>query len=405
MSRRPEAGQALVFVALMLVVILGVMALAIDTGFQRLTKRRLQNAADAAAVAGALEISSCQNGFGCGDPLVQAAQTALTENGLSTANLVTTTGCIPPAVTALTIAVNNPPSCEPAAQDPHNGDNNYVEVMLAEKVTNHFASMFGTNSTVITTRGEAKVSSGPNCVYALNGLTNVGIVNVSCGVVIENPTSGCPPLLLTATQVSCVAPKPADPLAYLPALAPGGCITQGPLTGATVTLNPGTYCGGLSISASTVTFNPGTYIINGGGLTVTASTLLGDGVTFYNTGSGVGACGTCYGAITFIGLLPTSTLSAPTSGTYEGILFFQDRNNPLPASFGATIALTGDIAGAYYFPDANLSFVGSVDLGVSAPYTVIVANNILFSVLMTINDNYSSLTDGSPIQGGAVLVE
>lgn len=53
---RKESGQTLVHVALMMVVLLGFLALAIDVGLLYSERRRMQNAADAGALAGAREI-------------------------------------------------------------------------------------------------------------------------------------------------------------------------------------------------------------------------------------------------------------------------------------------------------------------------------------------------------------
>ena len=48
-----EDGQVLVIVALLMVVLVGFAALLIDVGAMYLTKTNMQNAADAAALAGA----------------------------------------------------------------------------------------------------------------------------------------------------------------------------------------------------------------------------------------------------------------------------------------------------------------------------------------------------------------
>ena len=52
MSRNGESGQAIVAVALGLVVLLGMLGLGIDFGYLRYMKRQMQTAADAAAIAG-----------------------------------------------------------------------------------------------------------------------------------------------------------------------------------------------------------------------------------------------------------------------------------------------------------------------------------------------------------------
>ena len=56
-----DKGQALVLVAITLTVLLGFAALAIDYGYLSHQKRKLQNAADAAALAGVQELSENKN--------------------------------------------------------------------------------------------------------------------------------------------------------------------------------------------------------------------------------------------------------------------------------------------------------------------------------------------------------
>ena len=53
-----QHGAVLVFVALLLIVLLGIAALAVDIGYVAITRNELQNAADAAALAGAGELGS-----------------------------------------------------------------------------------------------------------------------------------------------------------------------------------------------------------------------------------------------------------------------------------------------------------------------------------------------------------
>jgi Flp pilus assembly protein TadG len=56
LRRNDEQGQVFVFLAVMLVVLLGCAALVVDVGRAYLAKRHLQSSADAAATAGALEL-------------------------------------------------------------------------------------------------------------------------------------------------------------------------------------------------------------------------------------------------------------------------------------------------------------------------------------------------------------
>jgi len=94
--------------------------------------------------------------------------------------------------------------------------------------------------------------------------------------------------------------SPGDPLASV--VAP----TTGTIVGKTSTyydmnsrpanntLQPGVYCGGLSIgntNGTTFTLSPGTYIMAGGGLTFNSlAKVTGAGVTIYNTSSAGWGC-------------------------------------------------------------------------------------------------------------------
>jgi Flp pilus assembly protein TadG len=414
MKRNSEAGQTLIAVALMLVVLLGALGLAIDMGYLRYMKRQLQTAADAAAIAGALEINSCGGSSGCSN-LIDAAQKASGENGFTD------------GTRGVTVAVNNPPT---TAGDPHSGDAHYVEVIVSQPEPSHFANVFGVSSTTLSARGEARMTSG-NCVYTLNDLdTHASGLTSQCGLVVEGDldcdsggsitapriaigTSGSLSLRCATnpSPVHIPTPTPRDPLARLtkPSVSPCGTSTSdpytgspGPLdfkTGSNVTLNPGVYCGGIIIEAgANVTFagaTTGAFVLtstsgSNGGLTVTGGTLAGSSVTIYNYGP--------RGAINFNS--GSANLAAPTSGAYEGVLFFQDANDTNDPTFAVASTFTG----AYYFPNADLSF--AVDLGARAAYTILVAQHIGFTgTTFTIKNDYSSLSDGSPITDSAVLVE
>lgn len=459
---RRESGSVAVMVAVSLVVIFGMMGLAIDVGQLRLAKQQLQMAADAAALAGALELNACGGTADCA-AMETAAQDALTENGFtgSTAQA----SCVPSG-TGLAISVNNGP-CAMGAADPHNGNTNYVEVVVSQMQPTYFAGILGISSVNIKTRAEAARAGGSNCMFALDP-TGPQAISVqllaalyspSCGVVDESSSSSalyCFLGSITASQIgvvggysnfACLAasptpktgialPNPADPLAYLPTPAVPGCgaSKNSPYTGSAsaltltgssgaVTLYPGAYCGGITIGfGANVTFMPGTYVLTSwsgtktvspGGLTMDlGAKVSGSGVTFYNYGSPSNTNG---GGIAFNFTSFTSggvNLTAPTSGTYSGILFFQDKQNTSSATIEGTTSWNTILQGIYYFPTASVQFVfdGFVD------YSVLVAKDISFALLTvggnTVqsgannNNDFSSLSNGSPLSGsGAVLVQ
>src|SRR5206468_3426518 len=179
---------------------------------------------------------------------------------------------------------------------------------------------------------------------ATNGFTNGGAsVTATCGIVDDssssnamNSSGGSSSVTATSIAVTgnvtgcCYSPTPQtgvppepDPFAQRAAPVFSGCdYTKFKVTGGTKILTPGVYCDGIDITGgSTVTFSPGLYVLNGGGLSVSGnSTLNGTGVTFYNTASGSNA----YKPVSISGGT-IGTLSAPTRGPMEAMLFFQDR--------------------------------------------------------------------------------
>jgi hypothetical protein len=209
--------------------------------------------------------------------------------------------------------------------------------------------------------------------------------------------------------------------------------------GSTVLFQAATYtiAGGLSDAGSFgsyINFNSTTgqaslMILDGGGLKLVgnsgASGSAGQstgGITFYNTGTAAGACVTCYGPITsyfnFSGTFCGAgcNLTAPTTGTYAGILFFQDRNDTststcafgaaASACFGASSGISGPVAhtGAYYFPSGTVDF--DFNFGAGAPYTYLIAKDANWYVNFQFNSNYASLPTSFPLrQGAAVLVQ
>jgi hypothetical protein len=149
--------------------------------------------------------------------------------------------------------------------------------------------------------------------------------------------------------------------------------------------------------------NPGTYILAGGGLNVSGNaTLTGSGVTFYNTQK----TGYSYKPI-FTQDQAVLSLKAPTSGTYEGILFFQDRSisstapNVIGADGGG--AGKGGLEGALYFKTTPVSLTSGQNQKVA--YTIVIADTISVDVnTFNVTSDYSSLANGSPIKA-TVLAE
>jgi Flp pilus assembly protein TadG len=459
---RDESGQTAILTAVSLVAIISFLGLAIDLGNMRYQQRRLQAATDAAALAAGLEFRDCGTVNGC-TAMQQATKNSAVENGYTGATFVQNCGAMPTSGTGLML---NNPVCFTGASDPNAGNRNYVEVVMKKYQPTYFAKIFGISTLPLSARAEATRAPVP-CIYALEpnpivinaiAVDALAVLNAKCPIVDESKNAwsfGCNVLAaVNATSIHlsggaegllCAGispnpttyapvPTPADPLAYLPKPAIPATCAMSPLLGLTTiqilgkaTLYPGRYCGGLVIGPlANVTFMPGTYVLTPtgllgipllGGMTITAGAVVnGTGVTFYNAGPSNGLTG----GISFVAntnvlgvikSISNVSLTAPTTGTYAGILFMQDPTNTAPASITASVLGGVKLQGALYFPTASVAYLAAGN----APFSIIVAKDIDFLALGAGNtayeqnvfgNDYSSLPGGSPIPPtGSVLVQ
>ena len=416
---RDESGQTLVLAALCMVVLLSFVGLALDGGQLYYTKRRLQAAADAAALAGALEISSCGSVSNC-SVMQTAAQSALVENGLAGSTLLTQ--CATRTSTALTLTLNNAPcALGSKTQDPNYGSTDYVEAVISKSQPTYFMKLLGINSVEVAARAEAGIGSSTTCVYITNSSANDALelngrvtLKSACGVAVASSATSAL-LVNSGSSISAsfvdvhggvsnqgtISPSPvtnaavvADPLSWVPTPSIGSCLkTNYSNSGsAATTLSPGTYCGPMNLNSSGITtFNPGVYVFTAG-LNVNGP-ISGTGVTFYFSSGSI-----------LINGSNTVNLVAPTTGTYAGILIYQASTDTSQAIINGSSSNV--FQGALYLPGAELLVNGGSN---TAAYTIIDANEVLLngSVTFTIEDDYSSLPGGSPAKGGgsAILSE
>lgn len=138
-------------------------------------------------------------------------------------------------------------------------------------------------------------------------------------------------------------------------------------------------------------------------VTATGANVTASGATFY-MGSAAGGVSSdnCYSNpecspnnVSFV---------APTTGTWAGILFYQDRANSYPACIGDCYGAPGGqssyltLSGALYFPDAGLFFSECCfQSGASSTYQITVAKTLNF-YYDDFYSNYTSLPGGSPIK-------
>lgn len=348
---KSRGGNVAMVFALTLPVIVGGAGLGVETTSWYFNLLRLQTAADAAAYAGAMEMRAGSST----DRVTQVGTLAATQNGFNTGSG--------------SIQVNVPP--QSGAVTTH-----AVEVVLNTTTPRYFTRIFSHTPLALSARAVAVYNTAADaCVLALNrtaskaalfsgssslalngcsvmansvandAVTVQGAAQLSTNCVISaggaQTTSGL-------TETTCAAPitqapPVADPFANLsPPLPGGGC--QSSSGGA---LQPGSYCNGLNLSG-TVTLNPGVYVISGGNFKINANAnISGSGVTFYLVGNS---------NVSFNGNA-TMQLSAPTSGTYSGMLFFGDRSGTGNNTFNGTAS--SQLTGAIYFPTEAVNYLGN----------------------------------------------
>jgi len=422
---KPARGQVFVVLAVGLVAVMACTGLAVDMGYMEHMKTKMQSAADAAAIAGASVLS------GGSSLIIAAAKEDATLNGFTN------------GTSSATVTVNNPPT-----SGPNSGNSSYVEVIVTQPQNTWFLNVLGYSQFSIAARAVALSQSAAGCIYALDpsasqavNLSNGVSISSSCGVLVDSNNSSALSVIggskLTTTSVGVVgsyslnnggsivkysggtALTPVtgmiavpDPLGSVTAPTVSGCTYSGTQTynsyvasqtppySGKYTIGPGTYCGGISASNGiSIAFNTGTYILAGGGMSLQngGGTTTGTGVTFYNTtGSAAGYTGSnnAYAGINIANGV-TATFSAPTSGGLSGILFFQDRSvakGSAASYFADGTSLT--LAGALYFPTTQLNYSN----GANATYTILVADTLVFTGGATMNNNYASLSSGSPIK-------
>ena len=402
-----NGGKILISLALVAFTLMAFAGLAIDMSRMEFYRRRIQTAADSGAIGGAreLQVNGSTN-------VVTAAKDDVTTNGY-------TDGTDSAGVT-----VNFPP-----LSGPRTGDIRYLEVIVTKPYPTTFFKALSINTMDLKARAVGGMGPSDYCIIALNP-TISGALSVAGATTVNSP--GCAVMddskdpgnalnyngggCLTAKSIDIVGgysasncstfqtPKTGatyvyDPLAYLPPPSFSGCDNTNKSVNSTETLNPGVYCGGIKVTGSnTVTLNPGLYVLNGGGFNASGSGLIqGTGVIFYNTGTSSSGINK-YDDVHFNGST-TFHLSAPTSGTYEGILYFQDRSI---AGSGNIIKGTSSSTfdGVLYAAGGNIDYTGNSSVN---GYTAIVADTIKFSGNSTLKNNYSSLPRGNPIRNGALM--
>ena len=141
---------------------------------------------------------------------------------------------------------------------------------------------------------------------------------------------------------------------------PGSCTTSGAKDGTNHTLNPGLHCNVIFNGSPTITFKPGLHIIKGPMIINSGAKVVAEGVTFYfpDTDSQIQANGNL-----------TMTATAPTSGTYKGVLMFEKTSNAANNANKRNYVFNGSngekLEGIVYLPNRDVTYNSTTNIGAS----------------------------------------
>lgn len=366
-------GSASIVAAIAIVPVLVMAGVLIDYSRAHRTQASLQVAADAAALAGAIHKSLPEAERRKAAELAFAAN--FDEPNLKSAATITfaakRTKVVASALVPATISkIFHPADLEVGAiaeAETSDGDPMCILTMETdEKEALFLNSHSGIKAPDCTVRVNSKNKE------ALRGNSDVELVSKSTCVTGN----------YTGTSGTYFSPKPEtgcpvfpDPLAWLPAppSATAGCTYNDTVVqnGETRTFAPGVYCTKLEINSSgKAIFQAGVHVIRNTEFKLNSfSEASGDGVMFYLQGE--------KGRLNF-NSDSTVNFSAPTSGTYAGILFFQARDAVSDYHIFNSRG-TGKLEGVIYFPNGDLHINSKSTVGVNSPWWALVVRKLVLN--------------------------
>jgi hypothetical protein len=387
-----QRGAVIPMVAICLTVLLGFAGLAMDVGFLEYRQQEQQSGTDAAAVGGAqaLAASSCTNASAA----TTAATTDATTNGFSGG-----------------LTISTPPSSGPYA-----GNNCAVAVTIDSTQPTMFAHLFGMSGRETTSAIATAVKQGSGCLYLLSTTVasnfNKGSLDApGCGLMI-NDTANFNGASIDASMIGYAGAAPntngatfagASPAPMLPIADPcpeiAGC--AGLAASPPPSSNCPAYTGAAGTPGSPVTITgPVCYSslqLNKGNAILSGTIVLTGSSNFNMATLTSGTSGaTIY--VTQSATPPnfnktTVDLSAPTTGPYAGVVYYQVPGNSSSPNFNSS---SSNYNGLVYAPSATdvnfnkngtgyvILVVGAGNFNMSADFTASSGNNsIIYQAVLT----------------------
>lgn len=424
-----EDGASLILVAASMMFVLGIAALAIDVGHAQTERLRLQNAADAAALAGSFEIPG--DAGTARDTAGEYAYLGVNATAPMGQACATDTACFDDGAFTLRVTTpyTDPGSTVPADE--------LIRVQMCSESATFFGRIFQANAIGVCGDAIAAADSGPDCVLCVLSPTGTsvratgnGSLNVTGGDFVVNSDDPSAIDLSGSGDITgdgdigvnggysapagAITPEPThsdpvpDPLAHLPVPSlPGPPAPKVQINGHNdATLTPGVYSEIKSTSGGQLTLLPGVYVVTEGiSLSKNPSagntSFFADGVVIYFACSNYPApCAPGETGATFSSSGgSTVDWSPPTSGPYEGISVFYDRNND--GDFTLTGNTDTSFSGAVYMKSGELRLTGTSGVSTSMNSLVVVGSiDKTGGADMTINFTESGAPPGFGGSGG-----
>lgn len=385
--KNDTGGATASIFAVILPVLIGFGALAIDVGVWSINSRRAQGAADQAAYSAAVA-------SGAGSDAVTEARAIAASMGF-----IHQTG-------GVTVQVDNPPATGAFA-----GSTSHWQVTVRQPQSLGLAALFTVGAPTVVARAVAGSGAGSSCVIGLNNDPTVNAVvfnngttlqQLGCGIYSNSSISignGTQTVIsaalyaagaITQGNTSQVTGSKSEdqPIFVDPYLGVSGvtpttlpCI---PVVSGSGNLTPGRYCDGFDLgNNSNINLAAGVYYINSRFKVGNNNRFTGTGVTLIFDLPATSNVS--------VGTNNTFNIVAPVSGPFSGIAFM-NTTAPTPSSFTFGNNNIVSVQGAFYFPNSTLNMNNNLDVN---RCTQLVALNVSLSN----NATMKSSCPGSGIEG------
>ena len=182
-----------------------------------------------------------------------------------------------------------------------------------------------------------------------------------------------------------------DPFDHMEAPNLGGCdFTNKKIQQGTHTLTPGVYCKGISISGGSVTFAPGIYTFRDGPFKVTGNAHIeGEHVLFHMDGRRA--------EIAF-GSQVSADFTAMEDGNWAGFLFFQQSGSAYTSDSEMNGGSSIKMHGTVYLPHHRLKLSGDGNMGVTSDHMAFIADTFEFKGNGILRVSINTTEEGYPEQ-------